>query len=111
IAWRANNQHSLLATASSNSALENKEFQSFGASFKGREAVEKKLRLAAYGGNGTTEASVELGLQWLKKNQQQDGSWSLLGPFSSGPYVDNKVSATAMALLAFQGAGHTHMSG
>jgi hypothetical protein len=51
---------------------------------------------------------------WLKKNQQKDGSWSLKGPFNNENitiFNDNKVGATAMALLAFQGAGQTHLTG
>jgi hypothetical protein len=94
-----------------NSSISDIVAPSIGLALNGREAGAKRALLAAYGGNATTEAAVELGLQWLKKNQQQDGSWSLTGPFSGGPYVDNKVAATSMALLAFQGAGHTHMSG
>ena len=37
--------------------------------------------------------------------------WSLEGPYSSGGAVENRVAATAMALLAFQGDGHTHLAG
>src|SRR5690606_22927501 len=40
-----------------------------------------------------------------------DGSWSLKGDYADGAGVENKVAATAMALLAFQGAGHTDRSG
>lgn len=84
---------------------------SIGMALNGREAGAKRALLGAYGGNATTEAAVKEGLLWLKKNQMKDGSWSLTGPFSGSAGVDNKVSATAMALLAFQGAGHTHKSG
>jgi hypothetical protein len=41
----------------------------------------------------------------------KDGGWSLTGPYPDGGNVENRCSATAMALLAFQGAGHTHQSG
>jgi hypothetical protein len=43
----------------------------------------------------------------------KEGSWSLKGPYTNGVTAsdDNPVAATAMALLAFQGAGNTHQSG
>ena len=82
-----------------------------GLALSGREAGQKKALLAAYGGNATTEEAVKTGLEWLKRNQLKDGSWSLTGPYSEGGGIEHKVSATAMALLAFQGAGHTHKSG
>jgi hypothetical protein len=84
---------------------------SIGLALTGREAGAKKALLAAYGGNATTEASVRAGLEWLKKQQKQDGGWSLIGPFPDGAGVENRLSATAMALLAFQGQGHTHQTG
>ena len=77
----------------------------------GREAGMKKALLAAYGGNATTEAAVRAGLEWLKRQQMKDGGWSLAGPFPDGAEPDNRCAATAMALLAFQGAGHTHQAG
>lgn len=83
-----------------------------GSPLSGREEGGKKALLAAYGGTATTEAAVRDGLLWLKKNQEREGTWSLLGPYADGsPLTENKVAATAMALLAFQGAGHTHLSG
>lgn len=102
----------MIATSTdATSSVDTIEAPSIGLALNGREAGSKKALLAAYGGNATTEASVENGLQWLIKNQQKDGSWSLMGPFSEAGGVENKVSATAMALLAFQGAGHTHKEG
>ncbi len=69
--------------------------------------------LAKYGGSQLTEKSVEAGLAWLAKQQQKDGSWSILGPYSNGvrSEVDNKPAATALALLAFQGAGNSRVKG
>ncbi len=84
---------------------------SIGLALTGREKGMKEALLAAYGGTATTEAAVKLGLLWLKKNQQKDGQWSLSGPYTNGSGVENRSAATAMALLAFQGAGHTHRSG
>lgn len=82
-----------------------------GMALSGREKGAKKALLAAYGGTKLTEEAVFKGLQWLKKNQRKDGSWSLAGPYSDGATQENSAAATAMALLAFQGAGNTHREG
>jgi len=50
-----------------------------------------------------------LALEWLKRKQDSDGTWSLRGPYPDGSGTENRVAATAMAMLAFQGDGHTHM--
>ncbi len=77
----------------------------------GRSGSMKGALLAAYGGTAGTEDAVAAGLAWLARNQLSDGSWSLEGPYSDGSVNENKSSATAMALLAFMGAGNTHKSG
>jgi len=84
---------------------------SVGMALTGREKGMKKALLAAYGGTATTEEAVVRGLEWLKRNQLRDGSWSLEGPYQGGGAQENAVAATAMALLAFQGHGSTHRSG
>ncbi|MDO4574695.1 MAG: terpene cyclase/mutase family protein [Planctomycetia bacterium] len=68
----------------------------------GRNSLGKR-----YGATKTTEEAVENGLRWLARQQLKDGSWSLLGPYADGVSFENQASATAMALLAFQGAGYT----
>ncbi len=78
---------------------------------RGRTGPMKDALLRAYGGTGGTEDAVEAGLKWLAKNQRSDGSWSLIGPYNDGGVTENKSAATAMALLAFMGAGNTHKSG
>lgn len=85
-----------------------------GMALSGREAGTKAALLSRYGGDESTEAAVRMALEWLAKQQYPDGSWSLVGPYNSyrdGPPPENKESATAMALLAFLGAGHTHKQG
>jgi hypothetical protein len=82
-----------------------------GMALSGREEGQKQALLKAFGGNAATENAVQMGLLWLKKNQRQDGSWSLSGPYKDGCSTENRVAATAMAMLAFQGAGHTHKAG
>lgn len=78
-----------------------------GLALNGRQPGMKKALLAAYGGNALTEAAVQDGLKWLARNQLKDGSWSLVGPYEDGARSENLEAATAMALLAFQGAGNT----
>lgn len=82
-----------------------------GMAFSGRNRGSKKGLMGKYGGNATTEEAVKRGLRWLKSKQFPDGSWSLLGRYPNGAADENQISATAMALLAFQGAGYTHKSG
>ncbi|MBN1853362.1 MAG: terpene cyclase/mutase family protein [Pirellulales bacterium] len=80
-----------------------------GMALTGREKGTKESLLAAYGGNATTQAAVLEGLKWLARNQGRGGLWSLSGPYSDGvPGTRNEQAATGMALLAFQGNGHTH---
>jgi hypothetical protein len=89
----------------------NLEAPSIGMALTGREKGAKNALLAAYGGNATTESAVALALEWLRRNQQRDGSWSLTGPYGEGTSTENRTGATAMALLAFLGNGHTHRGG
>jgi hypothetical protein len=76
--------------------------------FSGRKAGGKEALLHAGGGTEGTEGAVKLALEWLAKNQRSDGLWSLQGPYEDGGSLENVAAATAMALIAFQGAGHTH---
>ena len=84
-----------------------------GLALNGRQIGMKKSLLGAYGGNTLTEASVLAGLEWRAKQQRANGSWSLLGPYRNGAGTneDNPEVATGLALLAFQGNGHTHKEG
>jgi hypothetical protein len=79
----------------------------------GRMGDLKPKLLGKYGGNPNSEEAVRLGLEWLSRQQKKDGTWSLKGPYRSGSVGgrDLPESATAMALLAFQGAGNTHLNG
>ncbi|TWU39243.1 prenyltransferase/squalene oxidase repeat-containing protein [Novipirellula artificiosorum] len=79
--------------------------------FSGRTGAMKQRLLESAGGTELTEQAVALGLAWLKRQQHYDGSWSLMGPYRDGGRVDSKTAATAMAMLAFMGAGNTHREG
>lgn len=73
----------------------------------GREKGMQNALLDAYGGTSGTQQAVMEALRWLARNQVRDGSWKLTGDYSDGASSDNDEAATAMALLAFQGAGYT----
>ncbi len=79
--------------------------------FSGRIGVERQRLLEQYGGTPETENAVEQGLRWLSRQQGDDGSWSLQGPYEDGASRENRTAATAMALIAFTGDGHTHQAG
>jgi hypothetical protein len=77
--------------------------------FRGRQA---RLRGEESGsGRGSvppqTEEAIERGLAFLARFQRPDGSWSLQG-FPEEASLVTDTAATALAVLAFQGAGYTH---
>jgi hypothetical protein len=82
-----------------------------GLALTGRQAGMRSVLLGAYGGNALTEGAVGKGLEWLAKQQRPEGTWSLVGPYTEGSIEENQAAATAMALLAFQGADNTHRKG
>jgi len=55
-----------------------------------------------------TEQTVDLGLNFLVRHQLADGSWSLQGGNGEPASLVTDTGATALALLAFQGAGYNH---
>lgn len=63
-------------------------------------AADRLARLEANGGNAACEDAVVKSLQWLKKTQSKDGSWT----------KDRKVSMTAFALLTYLGHCETAQS-
>ncbi|MHC4778490.1 MAG: VWA domain-containing protein, partial [Planctomycetota bacterium] len=87
-----------------------------GGAFGGRFGGRRNLR--AYGGGRHTESAVLMGLIWLKNHQNPDGSWSSSGfpamckkGVCTGAGAGSDFEVTAMSLLAFLGAGHTHKHG
>ena len=79
--------------------------------FRGRSGAMKQALLSIYGGTTETQDAVELGLKWLKRNQLKNGLWGMRGPYKDGAFSENHCAATAMALIAFLGDGHTHQQG
>ncbi len=80
-------------------------------SLSGRERGMQQALLDAYGGTRGTQNAVLEGLRWLARNQGKGGLWSMTGPYKNGTRAENQEAATALALLAFQGAGYTPNSG
>jgi hypothetical protein len=73
-----------------------------------RKRCSKEDRLARLKENGGTpecEEAVKKGLQWLKANQNADGSWSI-----SANGTANTSAMTGLALLAYFGHCETPMS-
>lgn len=68
-----------------------------------------------YGGDPETERAVAAALEWLAAHQSEDGRWSSRG-FDEGceacggkPTIDSDVATTALSLMCFLGADHTHV--
>lgn len=86
--------------------------------FVARNPATRAALLKRMGGTDASEAAVGRGLVWLKNHQLADGSWNfdhLLNPRCDctmpGRLSNNPNGATAMALLAFLGAGQTQETG
>ena len=79
--------------------------------FGGRSGAMKDALIKIYGGTPETSNAVKKGLEWLRRNQGKRGGWSMKGPYGDGSHSENEAAATAMALLAFLGDGHTHKAG
>jgi hypothetical protein len=74
------------------------------------------------GGNAQTEAAVAAALAWLAHAQSADGRWdadhygagqeqSVLGHNRGGAGRNADTGVSALAILAFLGAGHSHVQG
>lgn len=81
------------------------------AALSGRSAESRQQLLGAGGGTGETETAVGLALEWIVRQQRKDGLWSLQGPYADGSRQENRLAASALALLALQGAGNTPAAG
>ena len=78
---------------------------------EGRSQANRDQMLSKRGGNQASDAAVASGLKWLASVQQADGSWNFaeIGKSSQpGRLRNGENGATAMALMTFLGAGHTH---
>ena len=74
-----------------------------GVAFAGRRGATRQKMLAEGGGNAASEAAVTKGLQWLVRQQKNDGRWALTDATAA-----DDVAATGLGLLPFLAAGQTH---
>lgn len=81
--------------------------------FSGRSTGRRSELLAEAGGDDAVVRAIEAGLAWLARQQQPSGAWQLHQGYPDAGYPNLRTDsgATAMALLAFLGEGHTHHSG
>lgn len=87
-----------------------------------RNAPDRLEYAERHGGSIQTEAAVAAALKWLADRQSEDGRWdadrfgageerAVLGQDRGGAGADADSGITALALLAFMGAGHSHTAG
>jgi hypothetical protein len=87
-----------------------------------RTARDRAAIAVQRGGSDSTEAAVKNALQWLSRIQSEDGRWNpretgagqerkVLGHNREGAGAFADTGITGLAILAFLGAGHTHLEG
>jgi hypothetical protein len=89
-----------------------------GGGVEGRNPEARGAAIALRGGTRDSEDAVVKGLNWLAAHQGRDGGWRFdLKNGACNGYCRNpgtsptKTGATGLALLAFLGANHTHLTG
>jgi hypothetical protein len=93
-----------------------------GDPYAGRTAAGRLGLVEGQGGSRETEAAVVAALNWLAAAQSTDGRWDaarhgagverkILGEDRHGAGRDADTGITALGLLAFLGAGHSHVAG
>lgn len=89
------------------------------AGFGGPFADRRNAARTGTGASAKTESSVDAGLTWLARHQSDSGSWSAKSGSAicniKNPCADlgndtDEGAATALAALAFLGAGYDHRS-
>lgn len=78
-----------------------------------RTAKRKQGKVDGTGKKNSVEQSIRLGLEWLKRQQKSGGNWQLHTGYPDAGYsvLRTDTGATALALLAFLGDGHTQHDG
>ena len=94
-----------------------RELPSKKAIYQLRSPGKRKQYIEALGGSEDTESAVEEALDWLAASQSRDGRWDVDGFEGAeecggrGNQADADVGITGFTLLAFLGAGYTHVDG
>jgi hypothetical protein len=70
-----------------------------------RQGDTRRKYIDLLGGTKNSEKAVNLGLAWLAKHQEEDGSWDLK---KHGGGENSRTAGTGLGLLPFLAAGHTH---
>ena len=78
--------------------------------YRNRTGPEKQAALDRFGGSVETERAVAAGLRYLASSQRRGGYWGSKRR-RDRKYGQTHVGKTALCVLAFLGAGHTHRSG
>lgn len=89
-----------------------------GGLYGDRFGSDRNERIGAKGGGEQTIRSSELALVWLARHQSPDGNWKAAGfteqchggTCDGAGYADYDTGVTGLALLAFLGAGYTHLT-
>ena len=71
-------------------------------------AILVLLPSSSTGGENVSDRSINRGLDWLARHQNKDGSWKFDGADAER---NDLAGATALALVAFLGAGEDHVKG
>ncbi len=90
--------------------------------YRNRFARDRLAIVLRGGGSEETEAAVQAALAWLAANQDRDGRWNprrhnagqethVLGHDRGGAGSDADTGITGLAILAFLGAGQSHLEG
>lgn len=90
--------------------------------YRHRVAADRSLFAMQFGGGADTEAAVKSALDWLAAHQSEDGRWDadtfgagqevrINGHDRGGAGAHADTGITGLALLAFLGAGHSHLQG
>lgn len=90
--------------------------------YRNRQMARRLEVALQHGGNVDTEGAVRDALAWLSAQQSADGRWSaaafgagresrVLGQDRGGAGAHADMGLTGLALLAFLGAGETHLAG
>ncbi|QDV22778.1 prenyltransferase/squalene oxidase repeat-containing protein [Aureliella helgolandensis] len=90
-----------------------------GSGVEGRQLLKRQELALARGGTLESEQAVERALEWLAAHQMPSGGWSLVHTGGEcnercgnpGSHERFDPAATGLSLLAFLGAGYTHLEG